>query len=490
LIAHLLPVVSLLALYGIYRRRTFLLASFVPFGIYPLFSKRTEIRFILPYMPVLILYAMIGVNSVRKERYRLVLYVFLALSTIVGLFVNREQLEKPVSDGYEWAKRLGAEFKDRIGPEDKVGDRKPFFAFYAGGRYAEIPIATYEEVIQHLAAGDVRYLVLHRMTIHHMRPALRPLLYDRAFINGELRFHQIYYYPDNVLIYERSGTPDPLKYHKLEVSGEGRPSAPRWSPDGKSIAFRSIGVAGNGRIRIAPADGGKDRPIVAVDSRLDPLSWSPDSKHIAYATEVGGNLDIYTCDVATGETTRVTTHIGVDTSPSWAKDGKEIAFCSNRSGEEQVWVKDLATGGLTQVTHNGAHVQPALSHDGSQVACISPEKGVVVHNRRTNWERVVTGPGQPTFAPAWSPEDHFIAVTGEGWGGTDVYLINPDGGGSLVLTEIGFGDGLPSWSPDGRRIAISSNRDGTTGLWIVTGLGAHKKRLQNPRPIRTVKALQ
>lgn len=490
LIAHLLPVVSLLALYGIYRKRTFLLAAFVPFLFYPLFSKRTEIRLILPYIPVLILYAMIGVDSVRKERYRLVLYVFLALSTVVGLFVNRDQLEEPVSEGYEWAKPLGAEFEERIGPEDKIGDRKPFFAFYAGGHYTEIPIATYEEVIEHLAAEGVKYLVLHRKTIHHMRPALRPLLYDRAFINGELRFEQIYYYPDNVLVYQRNDVPARPEYHKLEVSENGSSSSPCWSPDGKYIAFRSIAATGEGWIRIVPAEGGAVRTIVTVDGRLDRLSWAPDSKRIAYAVEVEGNLDIYIIDVVSGTTRRVTTDAGSDTSPSWSKDGKEIAFCSNRSGEEQIWVIKLSTGELTQVTSDGAHVQPALSADGSQIACIRPGQGLVVHNRQTGWERGVSAPKQPLFAPAWSPEDRFIAITGEGWGGTDVYLVNPDGGDSLVLTEIGFGDGLPSWSPDGRRMAITSNRDGTTSLWIVTGLEGYKSRLKTPRPIKTVESLE
>lgn len=487
-LAHLLPVVFLFALYGIYRRRTFLLASFVPLLFLPLFSKRTEIRLLLPYVPVLILYALMAVDGMRSVRYRSFVYGLLALSTAVGLYTNKDHLAAPVSDGYRWAKRLGGEFNDKIGPGDEVGDRKPFFAFYAGGRYVEIPIGTYEEVLDYLFAEGVEYLVLHRETIHYMRPALKPLMYDRARINGDLRYDQIRYDPDNVLIYERSESADSLEFHMLDTPAGESAFAPSWSPDGKRIAFRSLSASGEARIRIVPISGGAEDASLVVAGTLDPLSWAPDSRRIAFANAVDENSEIFTWDFVSGETTRITFHRGADTSPSWSRDGTEIAFCSDRSGVQQIWVRNLTNGESMQATTGGQHTYPAFSHDGKLIACLHDGR-VVEYNRETQWERGVSGPESPTFAPAWSPDDRFIAVTGEGWGGTDVYLTASDEGASLVLTEVGFGDGLPTWSPAGDKIAVTSNRGGATNLWILSGLGLYKKRLQNPRTIKVLEAL-
>ena len=109
-----------------------------------------------------------------------------------GIAINREQLTYPVSSGYEWAKQVGTAFKDRVETGDRIADRKPFFAYYAGGEYVEIPMAPYDDCIAHLAADDVKYLVLHRRTISTLRPLLMPLLVDRAVMNGEMRYTRIF----------------------------------------------------------------------------------------------------------------------------------------------------------------------------------------------------------------------------------------------------------------------------------------------------------
>ncbi len=66
-----------------------------------------------------------------------------------------------------------------------------------------------------LAHENVRYLMLEKSVIHSLRPALRPLLYDRAAINGELRFSQVYLRPEVGILYRRNRASDPLTKTRL-----------------------------------------------------------------------------------------------------------------------------------------------------------------------------------------------------------------------------------------------------------------------------------
>ncbi|UCG53701.1 MAG: PD40 domain-containing protein, partial [Candidatus Latescibacterota bacterium] len=482
---HVMPVVFLLALFGVFRRRLFLLAALLPFVFYPIFTVRSDPRYILPYVPPLVLYAAVGLEAMTSQRARRVLVTLLCLSTALGLFVNREQLTKPVSQGFRWAREAGLYFKDQIRPGEKVADRKPFLAFYAEAEYIEIPVAPYDEALDHLIANDVRLLSLHRATIHALRPALRPLLYDKAVIAGELRFNQAYHRPGVALIYERSGGSDPLRRERTSPPSDDVVISPGWSPDGKMIAYRVIDPSGGGGISVIPPVGGAPQRVINEQGTQDPLSWAPDSKQITFANSSTGNMDIFTFDIFTGTLEQVTSDGSADTSPSWSGDGREIVFCSDRSGQTDIWVKNLTTGQLTQVTTDGANLYPAIAPGGRRIAWIRRGEGVVIYDRLTGKRIVVESPRQVSFPPAWSPDGRFIAVTAEDWGGADICLMTADGANMLVLAKSSEGEGMPCWSPDGEKMVIVSSREGVYSLWTLTGLSAYTKRLLNPVSIRT-----
>jgi 4-amino-4-deoxy-L-arabinose transferase-like glycosyltransferase len=117
---HVSPVIFLLGLFGIVKRRLFLLAAFIPLFVFPPFTFRSEPRFIYPYVPVLLLYSFIGIENIVKPRLRNVLLVLVVLSFGTGCILNRDQVAQPVSDGYQWAKRLGRRFDEQIFPGDGI----------------------------------------------------------------------------------------------------------------------------------------------------------------------------------------------------------------------------------------------------------------------------------------------------------------------------------------------------------------------------------
>jgi Tol biopolymer transport system component len=53
---------------------------------------------------------------------------------------------------------------------------------------------------------------------------------------------------------------------------------------------------------------------------------SPDGSQVAFASHRGGQWDIYTLDLTTGETVQITNDRAYDGAPSWSGDGKRLAF--------------------------------------------------------------------------------------------------------------------------------------------------------------------
>lgn len=487
---HASPFVLLFAILGLVRKWRFIAAALVPFIAYPAVTFRSEARFVLPYIPILILFAIAGVGSISGSARRRAGYVLLGLSVAAGLILNRDELTRPVSGEFKYARDAGLEFRSRIEPGDRIADRKPFFAFYAGGEYAQIPVATYEETIDHLTNRGIRFLSLHRETIHALRPALRPLLYDRLAINGELRWRQVGLVASNWLIYERTGVLDPLRTQRLQPADRNLRMAPSWSPDGRFIVFRVMDPSGQGGIHVISEDGGRSQTVVSERVIKDPIAWSSDSNRIAFANDSKGNLDIYVYNMFTGTISQVTNHTASDQSPTWSRDGREIVFGSDRSGQREIWSKNLENGELRQLTTDGNNIFPSLSPSGRWLAWVNEREGVRIRDRSSNVIIRVPAPKRVNFAPAWSPREEFIAVEAEDWEGSKICLLTADGQQALLLTKTNEGEGMPTWSPDGLRIAIVSNRGEGLELTVLSGLNAYLSRLQNPIEITTLEPLE
>jgi dipeptidyl aminopeptidase/acylaminoacyl peptidase len=201
-------------------------------------------------------------------------------------------------------------------------------------------------------------------------------------------------------------------------------SRPRWSPDGKYLAFRSARDEGKIQVWTLFRQGGEAVQLTDTAQDVKAFEWSPDGKRMVivlqdptpqeleekeradsgkekeektpppwvvdrrqFKQDYVGYLDrrrthLYLLDVETKELTQITSGDFDDTQPVWSPDGKRIAFVSNRTADPDanyntdIWVvaADNSDRGetLLQVTTNaGPDRAPAWSPDGSSIAYIS-----------------------------------------------------------------------------------------------------------------------
>jgi Tol biopolymer transport system component len=164
---------------------------------------------------------------------------------------------------------------------------------------------------------------------------------------------------------------DDLNIWRLEIAPAGRENpltrliassladnGPDYSPDGRKIVFASIRTGDFG-IWICNQDGTNPTQLVNRGPYLTGTPrWSPDGRWIAFdsrSSESGreGNADIYVVSSEGGPLCALTTDQAENVAPSWSRDGKWIYFGSTRSGGMQVWKMPSEGGRAAQVTRLG-----------------------------------------------------------------------------------------------------------------------------------------
>ena len=183
---------------------------------------------------------------------------------------------------------------------------------------------------------------------------------------------RLYSYLD--LFYQPGGTSSPLgteKRDRTRLTTGLRARDPDVSRDGRRVAYVT-NHAGTTTLRIADRhpDGrltGHRRlvPSGRFEQAFTPR-FSPDGRYVAYGTwTAGGFRDIRVVDVDTGSFYELAHDRFTDQQPAWSPDGKTLYFVSDRTGVSNVFAYDIANGALYQVTNvlTGA-VQPDVSPDG------------------------------------------------------------------------------------------------------------------------------
>src|SRR5687768_5324068 len=120
----------------------------------------------------------------------------------------------------------------------------------------------------------------------------------------------------------------------------GSPWRPCWSPDGKELAFSM-----SGSIWKIAADGTVAHELTANPTYDSAPEWSPDGRWIAYTAEDSRGVNLMLLNVATGESTRITSGESLNLDPAWSPDGARLAFVRNEPrGQFHVYYAPFSDG--------------------------------------------------------------------------------------------------------------------------------------------------
>jgi TolB protein len=163
--------------------------------------------------------------------------------------------------------------------------------------------------------------------------------------------------------------------HKNFIPHQSFEESPRWSPDGKKVAWVSS-RENTPDIFVVGIDGKKPQRLTNDPAFDNNPSWSPDGKQIAFCSTRTGNFEIFVMKADGSDVRRLTNHPKMDYWPVWSPTGKHIAFTSNRDGNYEIYVMAPDGSNVRNVTQHPATDNYATwSPDGSRLAFISNRGG-------------------------------------------------------------------------------------------------------------------
>src|SRR5262245_2359145 len=147
-----------------------------------------------------------------------------------------------------------------------------------------------------------------------------------------------------------------LTYRPLQAS------LPRWSPDGKQIAFTAGAPGKPWKIHLISADGGSPRQLTPGERReLDP-DWSADGKTLVFADQEAKTIHLL--DLRTGQVSMLPGSEGKH-APRWSPDGRYIATIPAEA-RNKLLLFDFTTQRWTELAQQQA-LWPRWSGDGKYI---------------------------------------------------------------------------------------------------------------------------
>ncbi|MCZ2846158.1 MAG: DPP IV N-terminal domain-containing protein [Candidatus Bathyarchaeota archaeon] len=217
--------------------------------------------------------------------------------------------------------------------------------------------------------------------------------------------------------------------------------------------------------------------------------WSPDGKRIAYTSKLRGNYDIFVMDNDGSNITQITTSQKDEVEHAWFPDGKKLAFTiEERKGIRRnftLWMIDLESKQTKKIIPefrrsnalpNFSPVAPLMGFTGKRTMGWD----VFIYDMQEKEIKSLTEGGK-ACRPHFSKDGRTVAyVSAEADGKGDIWLMNPDGSEKRRITERNeMYDYFPSWSPDGKYIVFSSSAQGRQrrGNWSLFVVEVKSKRI-------------
>jgi len=240
------------------------------------------------------------------------------------------------------------------------------------------------------------------------------------------------------------------------------------------------------RLAIMDQDGANYRPL--TDGRAIVLTprFSPERQEITYMSYESGQPQVYLLQLETGQRELVGNFPGMTFAPRFSPTGdKVIMSLLRQDGNSNIFTMDLRSRTTARLTDtNAIDTSPSYSPDGNRVVFTSDRGGraqiYVMGADGSNPQRISFGDG--TYStPVWSPRGDLIAFTKQSGGEFQIGVMRTDGSGERILTS-GFLQEGPTWSPNGRVIMFFRQQAGAAGpkLFSIDLTGRNEQPIPTP----------
>jgi dipeptidyl aminopeptidase/acylaminoacyl peptidase len=324
-------------------------------------------------------------------------------------------------------------------------------------------------------------------------------------------------------------------------TGPGSEQLPRWSPDGRRLAFAATGDDGRSQICVLPVtDGGERLVVCRTEGPVTELEWAPDGQALAFAArdpdparygrngeqrrdkdmpprrisnlhyrfnQAGWTVDrpsrVFVVAADASAPARAITPGPFEAAGlSWSPDSRTVAFASGRHEKRDLdlavdlWVTPAdGSGPPSRVAGGGpAYSLPSWSPDGSRLACyVNPtplqsprHRQVSVIDTAAGKEQVLTASLDRNCAPfgimrppVWVGDRLLFGV--EDHGNVHLYLVDADGA-ELPVQLAGGERWISDWHWAGGTLAFVAGSPVSTGELKAQDLPASEPAVTSERP--------
>lgn len=278
--------------------------------------------------------------------------------------------------------------------------------------------------------------------------------------------------------------------------GDQSDANPRWSPDGKQIAFLSNRADADrpASLYLIPVDGGEARQLTHIDGNISRYVWSPagdkivcsvrklDPEHVErlndekkkklgvvsrhydrlfYKLDGTGYLPIerthlWVINIKSGKAAQITDHPVFDElDPAWTPDGKSLVYLSNRSEDPDQYREQ-----------DDLFLIPAKGGDSRLIPTAEGQKGLPSVSPDSRWVAYYCRPGKGD----WYRNTHLWVVPTDGTQEArdllEGYDLHAD---ASTINDMGSAEQAPpTWSPDSTKLYFQVVLHGKTVLMAVS----------------------
>jgi dipeptidyl aminopeptidase/acylaminoacyl peptidase len=324
-----------------------------------------------------------------------------------------------------------------------------FFISAASGLYAQN-----SDIKRGLQPSDYHHFQFVSDT--QIAPDGSRIAFVRSVVSDDRRSRE-----SSIWMVDAAGNSEPVRY----TTGTSD-RAPRWSPDGRQLAFLA-NRDGSTKVWVMPTDGGEARPLITADHNIGSFEWSPDGSKILVQIRSDQKKESAGSENGTGNANSTPNGDASGNAPGSTPGGQ----AGNQTGNGS----PTATNNEKKAPEPDIHVITTSLYKANGTGILGPERNhiYIFDVAGDTLRQLTSSPDWNAGGATWSADGRTIVfhadTTGNEYEGgylMDLFAIPADSGAITRITPGGARSTSATWSPDGKTIAFNYTEGRYQREWI------------------------